>query len=226
MGPKAGSGKTSSSNKKRPSLPISPEEAKKFLTELASTLDLKATLLKFSMTMEEGKSLFSAFLRDASRPADAGGAEEGQAGKAACGKSQASSAGGAITIYVDGASRGNPGLAGAGAVFKDSEGTVVRSLTRYLGVVTNNVAEYEALILALEEAAPLTDRVRVFADSELMVKQIKGIYRVKNEGLKGLYAIATKLIEGFSSFEISHVRREFNSEADQLANEAIDNRDG
>ena len=81
------------------------------------------------------------------------------------------------------------------------------------------------MILALEEAAPFADSVRVFADSELMVKQINGIYRVKNEGLKGLYAIAVKLIEGFTSFEISHVRREFNSDADKLANEAIDTRD-
>ena len=229
-----GQGKTNKSpGNKGPSLPVLPEEAKKILSELASTLDLKATLIKFNMTIEEGKTLFAAFLRDASSRENApaasgvggGSAKKSPSGKMAGKNPPANLAGGTITIYVDGASRGNPGLAGAGAIFRDSEGAVVRRLTRYLGVATNNVAEYEALILALEEAAPMTDSVRVFADSELMVKQIKGIYRVKNEALKGLYAIATKLIESFSSFEISHVRREFNSEADQLANEAIDKRD-
>ncbi|MBE9531251.1 MAG: ribonuclease HI family protein [Proteobacteria bacterium] len=131
-----------------------------------------------------------------------------------------------VVIFVDGASRGNPGLAGAGAIIKDSDGAVIGELRRFLGMATNNIAEYEALILALEEAQSLgCSSVSVFADSELVVKQIKGIYRVKNEGLKGLYAIATKLITQFSSFKISHVRRELNSEADRLANEAIDQRD-
>jgi ribonuclease HI len=133
---------------------------------------------------------------------------------------------GEFVIHVDGASRGNPGLAGAGAIIKDSKGEVIGELRRFLGMGTNNMAEYEALILALEEARSLgCDSVSVFADSELVVKQIKGIYKVKNEGLKGLFAIAKKLISQFSSFKISHVKREFNAEADRLANEAIDQRD-
>jgi ribonuclease HI len=132
---------------------------------------------------------------------------------------------GEFVIHVDGASRGNPGHAGAGAIIKDSDGEVVGMLTKYLGKATNNMAEYEALILALEEAQSLgLSSVSVFADSELMVKQINGVYRVKNEGLKGLYAIAIKLVSQFDTFRITHVKRELNGEADKLANEAIDNR--
>lgn len=133
---------------------------------------------------------------------------------------------GEYVIFVDGASRGNPGLAGAGAIIRDPDGEVAGKLRRYLGMGTNNMAEYEALILALEEAQGLgCETISVFADSELVVKQIKGIYKVKNEGLKGLFAIATKLIDQFSSFKITHVPREQNHEADKLANEAIDQRD-
>ena len=133
---------------------------------------------------------------------------------------------GEFVIHVDGASRGNPGHAGAGAIIKGPGGEVVGMLTRYLGKVTNNVAEYEALILALEEAQSLGCKIiSVYADSELMVKQINGVYRVKNEGLKGLHAIARKLVDQFSTFRITHVKRELNGEADKLANEAIDNRD-
>ncbi len=133
---------------------------------------------------------------------------------------------GEYVIFVDGASRGNPGLAGAGAIIRDPDGEVAGKLGRYLGMGTNNMAEYEALILALEEAQSLgCASVSVFADSELVVKQIKGVYKVKNEGLKGLYAIAIKLIDQFSSFKITHIPREQNHEADRLANEAIDQRD-
>lgn len=128
-----------------------------------------------------------------------------------------------LVVHVDGASRGNPGLAGAGAMVKDSQGRVVRKLRRYLGEVTNNVAEYEALLMALEEAATLgCKRLKVFADSELVVKQVKGLYRVKNKALKDLYVKAMKIISGFDDFKIDHVMREDNAEADKLANEAID----
>ena len=130
---------------------------------------------------------------------------------------------GAVDIYVDGASRGNPGMAGAGAAIKAKDGPVLKKLKKYLGVVTNNVAEYSALVMALDSARSLgVKEVRVFADSELVVKQIKGEYRVKSVDLKPLYMEAMHLIESFNRFEIRHVPREKNAEADKLANEAID----
>lgn len=128
-----------------------------------------------------------------------------------------------LVINVDGASRGNPGVAGAGAILKDPRGRVVKKLRRHLGEATNNVAEYEALLMALEEAATLGSKtVKVFADSELVVKQVKGIYRVKNAGLKEIYVKVMRVVRGFDDFKISHVMREDNAEADELANEAID----
>lgn len=135
--------------------------------------------------------------------------------------------GGAYVINVDGASRGNPGEAGAGAVIKDSEGGVVKRLKKYLGTTTNNMAEYQALVMALEAARSLKlESVRVLADSELMVKQMNGVYRVKSEDLKPLYEKARGLAGGFKSFKIVHVYREANKDADNLANEAIDGRKG
>ena len=124
-------------------------------------------------------------------------------------------------VYTDGAARGNPGPAGAGAFFKIGDRTM--GFQKYLGRATNNQAEYQALLLALEKAEGLgIKELRAFADSELMVKQIKGEYRVKNEGLKPLFREAKERIQAFDSFEISHVRREKNTEADRLANAAID----
>ncbi|TAN61860.1 ribonuclease HI family protein [bacterium] len=126
-------------------------------------------------------------------------------------------------INVDGASRGNPGRAGAGAVIKDLDGNVIRELKEYLGIATNNTAEYKALLLALTAVTEMgIKNVKVFADSELMVKQLNGAYKVKSEDLKPLYMKAIALSKGFDSFEISHVYRENNSLADSLANEAID----
>jgi len=128
-----------------------------------------------------------------------------------------------LVINTDGAARGNPGPAGIGAVIRREDGTVLAEISRFLGHATNNVAEYTALILALEKAAALgAAEVEVFTDSELMVKQIHGEYRVKNEGLKGLYQKVQELAAGFSSFRITHVPREENKEADRLANLGID----
>ncbi|MFQ5735342.1 MAG: ribonuclease HI family protein, partial [Thermodesulfobacteriota bacterium] len=131
---------------------------------------------------------------------------------------------GFCVINVDGASRGNPGEAGAGAVIKDPEGRVLKRLKKYLGTTTNNMAEYQALVMALEAARSLKlERIRVLADSELMVKQINRVYRVKSPGLKPLYDRARALLAGFSKdSRVSHVYREQNGEADSLANEAID----
>lgn len=125
-------------------------------------------------------------------------------------------------LRSDGGARGNPGPAGAGFVVEHDGETVCRG-GRYLGECTNNVAEYEALIWGLENVLALGhDEVAVFADSELLVKQINGAYRVKNEGLKPLFLRALSLLREFRRFEVSHVRREANKDADALANEAMD----
>ena len=127
-------------------------------------------------------------------------------------------------LRTDGGSRGNPGPAGAGFVI-EVRGDVICRGGRYLGAVTNNIAEYEALIWGLENVSALGySDVAVFADSELLVKQLNGQYRVKNEGLKPLFVRATVLLRGFSRTKISHVRREFNAAADAMANDAMDTR--
>ena len=126
-------------------------------------------------------------------------------------------------LYVDGASRGNPGVAGCGAVIMDKNGNIVRELRRKLGKATNNVAEYSALLLGVEAAISLgIASIRIFADSELMVKQINGQYKVKNEGLRPLFIKAMGHKKKFGSFTIAHVKRDKNEIADRLANEAID----
>lgn len=132
-----------------------------------------------------------------------------------------------LVVYTDGASRGNPGEAGAGAVLCEPDGEVVDELALYLGRTTNNVAEYRALILALERARTLGARgVRVVSDSELMVRQMNGVYRVRNQGILPLYTRARALADGFASFHIRHVLRGKNARADELANRAIDERAG
>ncbi len=130
-----------------------------------------------------------------------------------------------VIINIDGASRGNPGEAGAGALLQDSSGHTVE-LKKYLGQTTNNVAEYEALVVALEEARRLgAGEVEVRSDSELLIHQMNGVYRVKSEQLKPLYEKAGSLASGFGKIKFVHVRREANREADRLANLAIENRD-
>lgn len=130
-----------------------------------------------------------------------------------------------IIAYTDGASRGNPGLAGIGIAFYNEQGEQIKTFSEYIGEATNNIAEYKALIKALEIGKDLGAReMEVYADSELIVKQIKGEYKVKNEGLKPLYNVAKASINELSNFKITHVKREFNKEADKLANIAIDSR--
>lgn len=125
-------------------------------------------------------------------------------------------------VFADGGSRGNPGPSGAGAVVTVN-GETVQSVCKFVGVTTNNVAEYTGLIIGLEKALELGfTHVEVRMDSELVVKQMNGIYRVKNERLQPLYEQAKTLARRFSKFAIVHVRREHNKEADKLANEAMD----
>lgn len=128
-------------------------------------------------------------------------------------------------LRSDGGARGNPGPAGAGFVVEVDDGIVCQG-GRFLGICTNNVAEYEALIWGLENVTALGYRdVTIYADSELLVKQLNGAYRVKNAGLKPLFSRALTLLREFESYEICHVRRENNKKADALANEAMDTRD-
>ncbi|OGP69918.1 MAG: hypothetical protein A2Z73_03420 [Deltaproteobacteria bacterium RBG_13_60_28] len=126
-------------------------------------------------------------------------------------------------LYCDGASRGNPGPAGAGALLYDPGGTLKAQLSRYLGETTNNVAEYQALILGLQEAARLGVRkLQVFADSELLVRQLLGQYRVKAPHLLPFWRSAKDELQKFESYAISHVPRAENRLADDLANQGID----
>lgn len=132
---------------------------------------------------------------------------------------------GVWTVNSDGGSRGNPGPGAAGIVVRDPSGEIVARGGSFLGDVTNNMAEYEALLWAMRAARALgATSVRLRADSELVVKQMRGEYRVKNEGLKPLFLQAQALVRTFESVEFQHVRREANAEADALANEAMDTR--
>jgi ribonuclease HI len=129
------------------------------------------------------------------------------------------------TLRTDGGARGNPGPGGAGFVLEDEAGAIVRRGGRFLGSVTNNQAEYEALVWGLQTALDHgVARLRVCADSELMVRQMNGAYRVKSQGLRPLFARAQALLRRFASAEIVHVRREMNAAADDLANAAMDGR--
>jgi ribonuclease HI len=124
---------------------------------------------------------------------------------------------------IDGGSRGNPGPAAYGVVVRDASGAIVARLKKYIGQNTNNVAEYFGLIAALDYAQTHGVRsLRVESDSELMVKQMRGQYKVKSEELKPLFERAKKMVAGLESFRIDHVYREHNREADALVNQALD----
>jgi ribonuclease HI len=130
-----------------------------------------------------------------------------------------------LILYIDGASRGNPGSAGAGVWITDEEGKEIVRMSRYLGHKTNNEAEYWALLLGLREAKRLGgDSIRIFTDSQLVERQVKGLYRVKNLNLKTLHRTVIRNLKEFSSFEIESISREENREADRLANQAIQGR--
>jgi ribonuclease HI len=127
-----------------------------------------------------------------------------------------------LEIHIDGASRGNPGEAGFG-IHVSAPAEAEARLYGYLGRATNNVAEYQALVHALRHAlARSAQRVRVFSDSELVVRQIEGRYKVRHPDMQALHREARALIARLERFEIRHVRREQNREADRLANQALD----
>ncbi len=132
-----------------------------------------------------------------------------------------------LILNADGGARGNPGPAGAGAVLATPQGRVVARLHRYLGRTTNNVAEYQALIMGLDQALALGARsLEVRLDSELIVKQLQGAYRVKSPHLKPLYHQVRERLRRFNDVHIIHVGREENQEADRLANLAMDQGQG
>ncbi len=125
-----------------------------------------------------------------------------------------------LEIYIDGASKGNPGKSGIGVViYRDSR--LVKNISSYIGCATNNVAEYTALIYALEEALLLkANTLKINTDSQLLARQLNKIYKVKNEGILNLYNRAVQLLSGFEKVLINHIPREENSLADKLATEA------
>ena len=128
-----------------------------------------------------------------------------------------------IIAHIDGGSRGNPGPAAAGFVLNDSSGTQLQANGYVLGRTTNNVAEYTGFVKALEAAGKLgAEHIVVFSDSELLVKQINGQYRVKSELIKPLYEQAVSLLGGFKSWKVRHITRDKNKQADSLVNEALD----
>jgi ribonuclease HI len=133
----------------------------------------------------------------------------------------------AFQANIDGGSRGNPGPASYGVVLRNERGEIVAKLKKYIGRMTNNVAEYYGLIAALDYAQSHGVRaLRVESDSELLVRQMRGHYKVKSPDLRPLFERAKKMSQTFDSFRIDHVYREQNSEADALANEALDETSG
>jgi len=127
-----------------------------------------------------------------------------------------------VVINTDGASRGNPGPAAIGVTIKDEQGKLIAAISQAIGRATNNQAEYRAIIVALEEAIRLqSEQVELFSDSELLVRQINGRYRVKNVALQPLYQQVKQLQGQLKSFTITHIPREENTEADSLANKAL-----
>lgn len=187
----------------------------RLLEDLSITFDIQKTIENIGITEAQAKAAIR-WLAKERAPAATGPVKAKAEAKAVAGRHE---------LYVDGASRGNPGEAGAGALIKDPSAKVVKRLKKFLGRTTNNVAEYSALVMGLEAARSMgIDRISVFADSELMVKQLNGVYKVKSEDLRPLYEKAAALSKGFKEFSIRHIYREKNAAADALSNEAIDDR--
>ena len=207
------------SAEKNPEAPLFPEEksppppAKEaVLSCLAQTLSVTKTLKRFpSLKPEDLQEILAHCARLISR-----GEAKLPAPPSVPGISE-------ISIHADGASRGNPGEAGAGVVIADERGKTLKEWKSYLGLTTNNVAEYRAVLLALEKASALgAERVIINLDSELVVRQLTGEYKVRETHLKPLHQKALELLGTFPNYLLRHVPREENRRADQLANEAID----
>lgn len=209
-----------SAEKATASLPFGEEKDEratadeKVLRHLAQTLSVTRTLKRFPSL--KAQDLQVILLRSAQRAEEKKEIAEGPSRRKSFPK---------YFIQADGASRGNPGEAGAGAVISDAQGRTVKEVKCFLGMATNNVAEYRAVILALEKALDLgAGSVTLYLDSELVVRQLRGEYKVREAHLKTLHRQALEILNRFSSYNIYHVPREENRRADQLANEAIDQR--
>jgi ribonuclease HI len=177
--------------------------SRKILLTLAETLSVDETCRELGLDKNELRDILR---KMAGKPEKASGAPDTDR----------------LQLFIDGASRGNPGLSGAGIVITKG-GKILEGLAQYLGERTNNQAEYEALIMGLERLKELRVRsVEVMSDSELLVNQVNGKYRVKNPELLKLYKRAKILIREFHEFSIKHISRRENREADRLANRAID----
>jgi ribonuclease HI len=211
-----------SAEKAADSLPLfeeskgSPPSEESVLRHLSQTLSVSKTLKRFPSL--KAKDLQKMLLRSAQQAEGKKDLVEIPPGRKGLPE---------FTIQADGASRGNPGEAGVGAVISDARGRTVKELKRFLGMATNNVAEYRAVILALEKALDFgAGSVTVYLDSELVVRQLRGEYRVREAHLKALHRQALEILNRFSKYSIQYVPREENRRADQLANEAIDQKIG
>ncbi len=128
-----------------------------------------------------------------------------------------------LEVWFDGASRGNPGAAGAGVVIKDDQGRIVREIYKYLGKKTNNIAEYSGLYIGLLEASRLgATHLDIYSDSQLVISQMKGAWKVRNPKIGDAYAACRGLVHRFEQVSFHHVPRAENSRADRLANMALD----
>jgi len=128
-----------------------------------------------------------------------------------------------IVVHVDGGARGNPGPAAIAAVLTDADGELLEERGETIGHATNNVAEYKALLLGIERAAALgARRLELVGDSELIVRQVEGRYKVKDATLRGLHSEVRRALQGFDSWSIRHVRREQNADADRMVNATLD----
>ncbi len=169
--------------------------------------------------LREAAALFRSTAKEESRRAEA------EAAKRACAPKDGAAPGTGehAVLWSDGASRGNPGRSGIGAVLKRPSGETLAEVSQYIGEATNNVAEYKAVVAGLERAVELgVGSIEVRADSELMIKQLLGRYRVKAPHIMPLFERARALLGRFASHRLTHVPREQNSEADRLANRGID----
>jgi ribonuclease HI len=175
------------------------------LHALAETLDVEQTLARVpGLTRDALKALLLEAVAHGEAPAVSGRARR-------------------VIVYSDGASRGNPGPSGAGALVTSPDGRVLSRASKFLGEMTNNMAEYTALLIGLKEAQKAgADDVTIRADSELLIEQLNGRYKVKKETLQILHGAAMDLLSSFKRWKASHIPREKNQEADRLANQAID----
>jgi ribonuclease HI len=197
------------------------------LEALAASLDAAEVLSRFpGLAREELRAMVRAAAgklpRAAARPAAAPAVRGAAAPVPEAGDWPAE-----VSVHIDGGSRGNPGEAGVGVYFQDRSGAHLESIARYIGRATNNTAEYQALLVALARAREAgVKHLRVFSDSELLVNQVNGRYRTTVPHLQQYLQEAIRLMRQIGRVDVAHVRREQNKEADALANEAMDSRDG